>query len=470
MHLPSLYVLVLVMLMTVPLLTKRFDIFAPVTLATGMYLGFVLGAIYSISNNMTFVQDRIGSSLIGLKISGSAGAWLLSRTLLYLILGLVLYYLGYYWATKRINARYELSRPPKAQRDLRPEIYWFIIAYAVAGALTFYFFYVRPLGGLDIVFGYLNTSLLAQWEADRGASWLGGWLIIAANLLWFPYALESWKGRSLFCLHFAVTAIVVFSSGRIGSMMITFLLSTIIRYRYSASGRKTKRGTYAMVLIAVLVLGVAVSGFRYAIETRQTGQAGEFIAKRFSVQGFTEEIIEKRNITDISILAQIIDGVPDEIPFQYGGTFLFMFNLIQASVSNQSTSGAIAAATLLRDIWYEGQSGSTPPTILGEFYLNFGLPGIIGGMFLFGVLSGHLYRWMITRQDHWIQLVYSFVVIQMVMFLIKGEFVGSITPVFLWLVPAIGTVLAILLLRSLSVSLMRSKASCGAILDSELSR
>jgi hypothetical protein len=469
MHLPGVYVLVLVSLMATPLLTKKFDVFAPVTLVTGMYLGFVLGAIYSISNNMTFVQDRIGSELVGMKISGRAGAQLLSCTLLYLVLGLIFYYFGYYRVIKGINVRHELSRPPKVQRDLRPEVYWFVVVYSVVGILTYYFFYARPLGGFGYLFEHLNSHELRRKSIEMGTSALGTWVVVAANLLWFPYALERRINGILFGLHSAVLSVILFFSGRIGSTVITFFLSTAIRYRYSTSGRRIGSRTYIWMLVIVLALGLAMGGYRRAIETRQTDLAGALVAEQFSVRGFTEQIIEKRNVADISILAQIIDGVPDAVPFQYGKTFLFLLKRLQVRALNQSTSEPLAAAMLLRDIWYKEQAGSTPPTILGEFYLNFGLLGIIGGMYLFGILSGRLYKWMIIKQSQWVQIVYSLAVVLMVMFPIKGESSEVITVLY-WVVPAIGTIFLIWLLRSLTFSIsMRPKTPVETTLDSEIS-
>jgi oligosaccharide repeat unit polymerase len=56
------------------------------------------------------------------------------------------------------------------------------------------------------------------------------------------------------------------------------------------------------------------------------------------------------------------------------------------------------------------EGAGQPATLLGPFYGDFGLFGIVIGMFGFGALSASVYRWMLKRQTVTSVLVYAWLV------------------------------------------------------------
>jgi len=89
--------------------------------------------------------------------------------------------------------------------------------------------------------------------------------------------------------------------------------------------------------------------------------------------------------------AIIIDKTPDVIHYQYGRTFLdyFLQFVPRLFWPDKPVPIEYAVTTLLTGV----ESGS-PFTIIGELYLNFQWPGIMLGMFVFGVFVRTMYAYL----------------------------------------------------------------------------
>lgn len=448
-YLPGWLALVLLILIALPLFRRGFDIFAPVTLVAGMHLGFVLGTWISISNNM---------AVIGMEVSGRLGARVLSRTLVYIIFGLMCYYLGYYWTLRGNSTRKQADSLPKRQLNVEPEVYWFIAAYIVVGVLMYYLLFVRRMGGvgtLVAIFG--QTSSRRRLMGNSGASAYGIWLILTAHSLWFPYYLDHRKGGILFWVYSVFVLMVeLLNASALTAHLLTWCTSLVIRYRYSASGLQTKTRTFILVGMVLVVPLLVVYGYRASNVPKLIDQREHVMKELFTVNGFIEKmVVETRNVADINILTQIVQGVPKDIPFQHGSTLWIFARNLYAQLFNQYDVNTRTIGQILRDRWYDSVGGGRPPTFLGELYLNFGVIGIMLGMFLLGILSSHLYRWMITSQNRWVQFVYSVVVFWLAM-LIKADISNIMIAMIFWTTPVIVTLVFIRMLRSFNTELMKS--------------
>jgi len=286
----------------------------------------------------------------------------------------------------------------------------------------------------------LSTDLGLVSEA-RGASSLGSHLMIAALLLWFAYYPRSVKGKILFWVYFGLVMGVQILSGRIASNTLMFLLSLLIWYRYSTKrGSKIKGRKFVFMGLLILGLGLAMYSYRYA--NRWGLDFATSAAKIFTIQGFMEKIVGGANVPDIRILTQIMRDVPGNIGFRYGKTFLLK----------------VSVGDLLRNYWKDGHGGQLPPTFMGELYLNWGGGGIIGGMFLFGVSCGLLYKWMLRSNNPWCKFVYAIIVVQLSM-LVKGEITSSFF-IILW---RVFPVFSGLFIYELLVSLAKGRKSGNSL-------
>lgn len=99
------------------------------------------------------------------------------------------------------------------------------------------------------------------------------------------------------------------------------------------------------------------------------------------------------DFVQIQVLSTIVEAVPDEISFQNGTTYLFLFaGPIPSSLWPEKPLPAAGIFTLA--LWPERWllGGTTiPPTLMGEMYMNFGTLGVFTGMILFGALYHFIY-------------------------------------------------------------------------------
>jgi len=99
-----------------------------------------------------------------------------------------------------------------------------------------------------------------------------------------------------------------------------------------------------------------------------------------------------RFIIYISNLEKVLSAFIRKDNFEYGGTF-FM-DLLTALPGKQ-----IDYQSWLKEVTeLEFEGFGIPPTIMGDFYVNFGYPGIVIGCFLFGYLIRKLYNRFILKK------------------------------------------------------------------------
>ena len=98
-----------------------------------------------------------------------------------------------------------------------------------------------------------------------------------------------------------------------------------------------------------------------------------------------------REFNQFDWFAVVLDLVPTELPFQSGGTFLQFFSMfVPSSMWPEKPLPLGYTLTLV----VGGASSGSPPSILGELYVNFGVPGIVLGMFIAGIIARTLYGYL----------------------------------------------------------------------------
>ncbi|KFF02445.1 O-antigen polymerase [Flavobacterium reichenbachii] len=99
-----------------------------------------------------------------------------------------------------------------------------------------------------------------------------------------------------------------------------------------------------------------------------------------------------RFVVYISNLEKVISAFIKKDSFEYGGTF-FM-DLVTALPGKQ-----VDYQSWLKEVTQlEFEGFGIPPTIMGDFYVNFGYAGIVGGCFLFGFIIRKLYNHLIVNK------------------------------------------------------------------------
>jgi hypothetical protein len=100
--------------------------------------------------------------------------------------------------------------------------------------------------------------------------------------------------------------------------------------------------------------------------------------------------------------AVMVASGPKRFPFRYGGTFLdaLLFAVPRGIWPEKPRSFSFAIGTLLRT------GSDVPPGYIGEWYINFHLPGILLGMYLMGRLLRGAHRWILSG-DPTVITIYS---------------------------------------------------------------
>jgi oligosaccharide repeat unit polymerase len=102
----------------------------------------------------------------------------------------------------------------------------------------------------------------------------------------------------------------------------------------------------------------------------------------------------------------------------------------------------------LASILYDRNPNSTLGLSLpGELYANFGIPGCLVGMFLFGLLAVFVNEWYSRRRGDAIALVIYILLIQYAWFAVRGDMLDAASPVLYQLLPFV-TCLLLLPVRS----------------------
>ena len=187
-----------------------------------------------------------------------------------------------------------------------------------------------------------------------------------------------------------------------GGVVLTILSALMIWYYLR--GFSIKALMISFILSLFLIVALTLS--RQNRITSATEIRGDVSHKYFA-----ETVLAARHYLGVTKTAHIIEAVPRELPFAYGST---MFGWLVAPIPraywpekpNIGLGPTIVEKALHGDY---SRNGGVPPGLMGELYWNFGLPGIIFGMFGFGLLLKLVYTSCIPylRSNINILLLYS---------------------------------------------------------------
>lgn len=141
------------------------------------------------------------------------------------------------------------------------------------------------------------------------------------------------------------------------------------------------------------------------------------------------------NFTGVDKTAQIINGVPDKLPYQFGESLVYW---LVSPIPRTWWPGkpAISYGLIIGEKIYGKRDetdagGGIPPGFVAELYLNFGYAGIVLGMFLMGMIFKLLYNAYLQSRNKstYAMLVFVIVFIPLTLKLIGGDFSGVMTKV-----------------------------------------
>ncbi len=323
---------------------------------------------------------------------------LIQRALAFGALGIVFFYVGYVSGAGQRLAR---SLPCFGWPWRRRRVISVVALFWVVG-LAGYLAAVIRSGGVAV---FLDT-LQGRRLFEESATWIFASTLVltqSATVLLGTFFFKTRRLGFLFLSSLVLSGTLSLLLGGRSTVML-YAVSLVVCYcslRQLGIRRPLGTAALAAALLAVSVLFVVALG-----SLRADLQAPDAAARAAAVGmgGIGDRFVGEFNQFDW--LAVVIGLVPDRLAFQNGATFgQLLAQFVPRAVWPSKPDPIDYSVTML----VQGIRSGSPFTIIGELYLNFGVPGIVAGMFVFGALCRALYSYVSRRRDDpGVVLIYSY--------------------------------------------------------------
>jgi oligosaccharide repeat unit polymerase len=302
-----------------------------------------------------------------LRLEGQQGAAAtVSRALL---LGVLSYYLGVLvW--KAITSRVVAQGRLAGSSDWRTGP---IIAAYLVGVASMVAFWARA-GGVPILMGDLENSRVAALTGSGVPFYLSMLLMVSCWLVLEPSVKISTNTKILM---FVFGALLLATTGWRNTVFALLVVAVLVRhYR-----RPLKSSVLIMTGLAAMLGAVVIGLYRVISSGIETYLSYQQIA-RGDLIGATGTYLLTYADAFARNLATVFKVVPNGLDFQNGKTFVWNF------LSLAPSSDLEPFDFVLKQAAGEGfQGGGLPPTLVGEWYLNFSWIGVVLGMAIVGAIS-----------------------------------------------------------------------------------
>ena len=183
---------------------------------------------------------------------------------------------------------------------------------------------------------------------------------------------------------------------------------------YLTVRRKLPVVRWAIAIAALTLIFTMVAAYRYELVRYRRGGTAIGAAEVLSASSRTLNAVYRdpawfadglkqlvRRNSDITVVAAFVRDTPSVYPFEYGRTYLgIIFFFIPRALWPEKPSLIVGFETTQR---YFPDSdpynyASSPATLIGEFYINFGVGGVLLGMAFWGVFLRFLYEYAQTER------------------------------------------------------------------------
>lgn len=213
-----------------------------------------------------------------------------------------------------------------------------------------------------------NLSFILQDLENNRVSAMSG----NGAIIYFAYAMLPATWVLYYChlnnakvkymwIYILIDAIFLMLFGFRSRVMELILMCIIIRNDY-------KKIKIQNLLKAAVILIIVVSLLQVFRTNISSGEAG-----------ISSSIINTTSVASINLI-YVFNAFPNKVPYQYGYTYLINF---QQLLPNYHLDMTMWLKNTL-NITFDG--GGVTPTVIGEFFMNFGFIGIAIGMLVLGML------------------------------------------------------------------------------------
>ena len=355
---------------------------------------------------------------------------LIARALGIALVGYVFFMLGFIVPRRRLRkTTHDLGKFLSNKR-----IFEVIVAYSFIGAIIWIIF-IYSVGIVTMVMGMSNRLVALS---GRYYFTIGAFLFLLAMFIWLTQILEHRRKKQLimFIPLFGLSIVMLIFNGGSRSPLMVGLLSFAIILHYTWR-------RFSIVSVVLLFSVFSILYVTYQTLLREYVVLGEILIDPYEIgsQSFFESFWS-RLFTGSSIQLQVLmitcANVPGKLSYQYGRTLVALLSSpiprIIFPTKPLSPAGQFSEV-LFPTIFASGTS--VPPSLIGEFYWNFGLAGVIGGMFLFGKFYRFMYyRFIIERRGTIDVIGYALAASTMYPWL-RGETFGPTVSFLLFYIPFI---------------------------------
>lgn len=246
---------------------------------------------------------------------------------------------------------------------------------------------VPSIGALVAVASAIDVVRL--WGASRSVGRRDRLMLSVVCALLNGYYVFAWGQRS-------VLAMVVFS-----------LIAGLVIFRPPRSGsRPSSLRIWGGITMAAIIGVVAVVGLRVARDTAATGD----LSPNLKGQSVVRQLSVATNSTSYDALALVHRDWPAVFPYRGGQDFAAGLAAAVPRVLLPDKPTSISTGAWLRRIYEPDTLNGWPPGAVGEWYLNFGLPGVLFGGVVSGIALGMLQFALRSSRGHPLAFVASVVV------------------------------------------------------------
>lgn len=360
----------------VALRSRSADLFEPVCWAAAYFaLLFVLRPLYDLT---------LGSEFLGEAPFDQPTGDAFNLGLMYALLSFCVFLGGYY---SNLGARFARGFPqlPTGWNGSRAKIAWPLL---LGLGLISYFALVGSFGGWAYYVDHKTETLTAP---GQGYLLLSTSLISIAFVMKLTHSLESRKRDYVVLgLFLAILLAIGFFSGSKG-VFLTPIMAAMVTLSYLKSNIRFRHLVYLLPFVFLLFpVFNTYRNYSFDDQAQVTSEA------KMTSNALIEHGMSR--FYGIDSMTLVIRDTPAVMDYQFGETILpLLIAWIPRQVWEEKPTisfGKVFAETYMGE-FFAGTGTSASPTLLGEAYLNWHLPGVLLVAFLSGVIIRSTYVWLI---------------------------------------------------------------------------
>lgn len=345
------------------------------------------------------------------------------------MLGSFMFFLGYEFPLNLTNRKKRIGSMGFCEipEFVAPKLVrWCTWIWVVAYILNFYYYLRKGFDAVYILTGGLSGAELNDFASEDSLAFLayskflllGSWIVIYA----------CGKNRPVKAVFYVMTLLSMFLGGGRATLFIGLLAPVVL---YFARNGKSPRGS------SVVLAGVALVGL---FAFMQVARVGLRTGSGVDVSGMgIDEFLNPfyAEIDDFKSFYAVLGAVPSRHDFLYGSQMILysLVLLVPRAIFPAKPSPAVHELVAVSLGNQAVMNGNAYPNI-GEYYVEFGVIGVVLFMWLFGVIGRQLKNcYLLSEGKSTAMMAYSVVYPALFSFVIRGYMPQNFSMMLFLLLP-----------------------------------